>query len=214
MEHKNQTYLIDRQHLIVYRGGRATIWGTGLMTAEAVNAMKDADKKMCLDIRAVRGPLTRMVLMSNGFGCPAVYGDPAILMPLFFFPKVNKQRGKVLIIPHFSKADKYRASYGSVIDTLTCDWQWFITEIVSAEKVISSSLHGIILAESYGIPVVMLNDFPGSRFKYDDYYQSTGRTSYPLADTVEEAMEMTGDINHNLLEMQRNLLATFPKDIF
>lgn len=184
------------------------------MSATAIEAMKNADKKMSLDIRAVRGPLTASVLSNNGFDCPKVYGDPAILMPLFYQPNINKQPGKVLIIPHFSKVDKYSQEFENVIDTRTNKWEWFIDEIVSAEKVISSSLHGIILAESYGIPTVMLNDYPGDRFKYDDYYQSTGRKTFPLADTIEDAMIMQGDINHNIQAMQKSLLETFPHDIF
>ena len=40
-----------------------------------------------------------------------------------------------------------------------------------AKLVISSSLHGIILAETYGIPAILLMDkVTNNMFKYNDYY--------------------------------------------
>lgn len=195
-------------------GGKTSVWGTGLMNEECATALTDKNKKVRLDIRAVRGPLTRKALLKNGISCPDVYGDPAILMPLFYKPRHKKEGKKVVIIPHHSKLEKYRNAYEHVLDTYTSDWQGFIDEIACAKLVISSSLHGIILAESYGVPCVMLNDIPDSPFKYLDYYRSTGRDTFPIASTIEEAMKMDGDINHRLHEMQQNLLAAFPKDIF
>lgn len=47
-------------------------------------------KKNVLDIRSVRGPVTRNILMDLGYDVPSVYGDPAILLPLFYNPIVEK----------------------------------------------------------------------------------------------------------------------------
>lgn len=194
--------------------GKTTVWGTGLMNSECVLALKHPLKHVLLDLRAVRGPITRKRLVESGFNCPEIYGDPAILLPLYYNPKIEKEDGKVIIIPHHSRFEKYSMMYKNVLDTYTNDWQSFVNEIKSAQKVISSSLHGIILAESYGIPCVWLNDIPDSSFKYEDYYQSTGRTSYPIAESVEKGMEMKGEINDNLLKMQQDLLSSFPYDLF
>lgn len=168
-------------------GGKTTVWGTGLLDSIAVSAILNPAKKVELDIRAVRGPLTRKALINGGVSCPEVYGDPAILMPLIYPAKRQVTLGKVLIIPHESRFLKYASKYPNVLNTYTQDYKGFIDEILSAEKVVSSSLHGIILAESYGVPSIFLNDYPGSIFKYDDYYLSTGRNEYPIANTIEEA---------------------------
>lgn len=194
-------------------GGKTTVWGTGLMSSESVSALLNPLKKVKLDIRAVRGPKTRAVLLKNGIACPEIYGDPAILMPLIYHPIVDKIIGKILIIPHNSLLHKYSKNYSNVVDTYTSDYKWFIREILSSEKVISSSLHGLILAESYGVPAVFLNDYPGSRFKYDDYYESTGRHSFPIADSIEEALSMSGQTNKRIDIMQHELLNAFPIDI-
>lgn len=192
--------------------GETTVWGTGLMNDECISAL--SKKNAILDVRAVRGPLTRNKLISAGYICPKVYGDPAILLPRFYNPKVKKIKGKVVIIPHHSKFDKYFHQYDNVLDTYTNDWRKFILEIKSAEKVISSSLHGIILAESYGIPCVWLNDIPDSPFKYEDYYQSTGRFVYPLANDINDALIMSGEINPYVNNMQNGLMESFPYDLF
>ena len=64
------------------------VYGSGFLFRWAMPQF--ARKKLKLDIRAVRGPLTRNVLMELGYKLPEVYGDPAILLPLFFTPPFQK----------------------------------------------------------------------------------------------------------------------------
>ena len=58
------------------------IWGTGAI--EGIKKIGFQPQKIC----AVRGKLTREYLISQGIDCPAVYGDPALLMPLVYNPRV------------------------------------------------------------------------------------------------------------------------------
>lgn len=192
--------------------GKTTVWGTGLMNEWCVSVLPQKDAN--LDIRAVRGPKTRDCLMGVGYNCPTVYGDPAILLPRFYNPIINREKGKIVIIPHHSRYEKYAKRFDHVLDTYTNDWQRFVCEIKSAEKVISSSLHGIIISEAYGIPCVWLNDIPDSSFKYEDYYKSTGRSSFPKVNRIEDAMFMQGEVNPRINEMQKVLMDSFPFDLF
>ncbi|WKK72506.1 hypothetical protein Q0F99_06060 [Rathayibacter oskolensis] len=57
------------------------VWGTGVNGKVAL-ALHDFTR---LDVRAVRGPRTREWLRENkGIEAPAIYGDPALLLPTLF----------------------------------------------------------------------------------------------------------------------------------
>ena len=51
-------------------------------------------------IHAVRGPLTKAKLDSEGIACPEVFGDLALLMPEIYDPSFKKKY-KVGILPHY-----------------------------------------------------------------------------------------------------------------
>lgn len=136
-----------------------------------------------------------------GNKCPEVYGDPAVLMPLFYHPDPIPKTREYILIPHYSKFEKYQNDL-NVISTFTKDYREFIDFMLEAKLVISSSLHGVILAEAYGIPAIMLHDTPCADItKYRDWYASTGRREFPIADSVEQALELGGTaIDHNCIE--------------
>ena len=96
----------------------------------------------------------------------------------------------------------------------TADYKDFIQKLLSCEKIISSSLHGIILAESYGIPAVLLKpkvDF----LKYDDWYYSTQRYEYPVASSIQEGMDTEPlALPTNLDELRKGQEKTFPYDLY
>lgn len=69
----------------------ASIWGSGIFLQKKIDRLLQKLSRRKLDIRAVRGPLTKKVLEEYGFKCPDVFGDPAILMPLIYNPNVKKQ---------------------------------------------------------------------------------------------------------------------------
>lgn len=134
---------------------------------------------------AVRGKLSRKILQRHGGKVPAVYGDPAILLPLMYKPDVKKTH-KVGIIPHFvdkrevtkEKALELAGTEDYKLIDIFLPWEQFVDEVLTCEKVISSSLHGIVIAEAYGIPaawVVLSNRVIGDGFKFRDYLTGTGR---------------------------------------
>ncbi len=165
--------MIDNQNTIV--------WGSGLLTEDALPPV--APKK----IAAVRGPLTRQVLLQKGFDCPEVYGDPALLLPYYYKPKNEKKKYRLGIVPHyidFNKAelDKFRMDDSILIIKMFGYKRWtdVIDEIYNCEFVVSSSLHGLIVAESYNVPNLWVEikepiaDDSLKRFKFHDYFQSVG----------------------------------------
>lgn len=168
----------------------ATIWGSGFgydkppkWYSFAYNWLHRNYHKT--DIRAVRGPETRRILTQMGIVCPEVYGDPAVLMPLFYQPNPCPKTREYVLIPHYSKFEKYRHD-PNAISTWVRDYKKFIDSLLEAKLVISSSLHGIILAEAYGIPAIMLCDTPSADItKYKDWYYSTDREEVPIANSIQ-----------------------------
>lgn len=58
------------------------------------------------------------------------------------------------------------------------DWKYVIDKIVNSKFVISESLHGLIVAEAYGIPAVWVEFVEHNvewKFKYLDFYESIGK---------------------------------------
>ena len=195
----------------------ATIWGSGIYPPQSrAEAFCQKLSHRKLDIRAVRGPLTKKVLEDYGHHCPAVFGDPAILMPLIYNPNIEKKR-HALVIPQFIKEKEFRDNHPDIhmVSMNTRDYKYVIDEIVASEIVITSSLHGIILAETYGIPAVFFRGLPKYKdFKYYDWYQSTGRFDIPFSDTYEEALEITPPPVPDLTGLVKGLLDSFPYDLW
>lgn len=202
----------------------AVIWGTGLIGSQFLQPKQRFYNILFhhlmhrIDVRAVRGPNTRKALRYIGVKCPEVYGDPALLLPRFF-PVEAQARREYNIIPHHSNYEEFRDD-PHFVDIVTEDWQHTVREICSAKLNISGSLHGIILSEAYGIPAVFLS-IPNPKtqkqptlFKYNDYYQSTGRDSFPIATSVEEALRMSPPPLPDISSIQERLAAAFPYDLW
>ena len=169
---------------------RAQVWGSGFIWPEG--KLDEAPAA----VHAVRGPQTRAKLLAMGIDCPEVYGDPALLFPYFYDPMVEKKY-EVGIIPHFSDKDtawikRQRANADPKVRIIDVEGgiEEFVREVKSCELIVSSSLHGLICADAYGVPNVWvkLSDILwGGSFKFCDYHESVGRETpaviTPDADT-------------------------------
>ena len=152
------------------------VWGAGTprMTDEL---HPDAD------YRAVRGPLTRELVLKSRGVCAEVYGDPAWFMPRIYSPAVPKDSALGLI-RHISHADRPIKTHGvkeiSVERVGDEEIEAFVRELVSCERIISTSLHGVILAHAYGLPAEWAafldsgKQIAGDGTKFQDYFRSVG----------------------------------------
>lgn len=193
------------------------VWGSG------INGHIPAAKHRfaALDVRAIRGPLTRKFLMEQkGIDAPEVFGDPALLTPLLLPRSLLVSEELVaskdfVVIPHFSESlDRYAKVRDKIVSPI-CRPAEFIRQILQAKLVISSSLHGVILAEAYGIPSVFLNwGNVEPAFKYDDYYLGTGRSQYHFGHDIEECLALGGNANFDLATIQQGLVGAFPYDLW
>lgn len=166
-----------------------TVWGTGCIRNKELRLPN-------VKFLAVRGKLTRGLI--KGSIVPEVYGDPALLLPLIYNPKIEKKY-KVGIIPHYVDKDLVK---GEKIISVALNWKEFVNEVLSCEQIISSSLHGIIIAEAYGIPAtwaVYSDKLTGGQFKFQDYFSGTGRKEQKPF-TLLPAIENIKNIQDNLLK--------------
>lgn len=183
------------------------IWGTGRNGKIPVESHRFSQ----LDVRAVRGPLTRKFLLSKGIACPEVYGDPALLMPLLFPELQPEPEQDYIIIPHINEMGTVKNHPNIVLPIEDC--MKVVKKILQAKLVISSSLHGIIVAEAFGIPARLLRMTDKENiFKYQDYYYATGRPHFNIATSIEQALQMGGEPAPKI-DLQK-LLNAFPYDKF
>lgn len=171
--------ILSHHHLTV----NASVWGSGIISANATFPKP-------VKIYAVRGPLTRARCLKQGYDCPAVYGDPALLLPSVFQPTA-KEKYRLGVVYHYKDAKRFhdRVPQPGVkfIDLRMRDgddraFERIINEICSCELICSSSLHGLIVAHAYQIPAVwvkLLQPIGNDPTKFLDYYQSVGVMDAP-----------------------------------
>jgi pyruvyltransferase len=180
--------------ILTFARDHDVIWGSGI-NGKWTGLNNYKFKK--LDVRAVRGPLTREFLMTNfAIEVPEIYGDPALLLPLLFpeFKKSSKPRYEYLIIPHYSEEKLFPKHLFPQVVYPSEPWDVVIEKILDSKLVISSSLHGIIVAEAFGIPARMVRITENEAlFKYQDYFLGTNRPAARIAYSIEQAIKMGGE---------------------
>lgn len=211
-----------------------TVWGSGILKTKGDNRLEMYKKiyHKKIDFRAVRGPFTRKIVLKYGYTCPEIYGDPAVLMPLIYCPNIEDKQYDISVILHhrteianesFSDEGNYmlridpqlvEKHHLHFIDPKTDNYKYFIDEIVKSKMIISSSLHGIILAESYGIPCVFLNwGMDDQPTKFYDWYSSTGR-ELTCCRSLAQAIECCPPDLPDVSVLQKNLMDSFPYDLW
>ena len=145
------------------------VWGAGSIRGESIEPPSE------VKFLAVRGPLTRDLIRGD---VPAVYGDPVLLLPRFH-TLTMAERHAVGVIPHYVDRPFVDISDPEILLIDVRErWEKVVADILSCELILSSSLHGLIVAEAYGIPAAWIkvtDRVVGGNFKFDDYYLSTGR---------------------------------------
>jgi hypothetical protein len=133
---------------------------------------------------AVRGPLTRQLVVSNGGSCPEIFGDPAWFLPRIYRPRPAQTRHELGLILHHSNMGDLRVGEGVKAISVLCEGyqgiEAFIDQVNSCERVMTTSLHGLIVCHAYGIPALwceVVKDaagVPGDGTKFRDYLLSVG----------------------------------------
>lgn len=225
---KQNRFRFNKKHFLLvgsilhHATKHSIVWGSGII--DRAHAVSNAN------FLAVRGPETRKYLLESGYNCPAVYGDPALLLPRLYKPNVKKKY-KIGVIPHYKDLQRATKLFKDipqvkVINLLTLDVEKTTCEILSCETTLSSSLHGIIVSHAYDIPSVQVEfskEIFGDGIKYRDYYASVGM-DYSKPEMLEEIEDLKQldkliDKSANLPEagkiylLQKGLLENCPFEV-
>lgn len=195
-------------------GNEIEVWGSGFIKEGGKNENTN------LKFRAVRGGLSQ-----NRVDGSPVLGDPGLLMPLVVKPAPSR-RFKYGILPHY--ADRENPLVNQLLISLPNST--FIDvyskpnrvakEISSCEIILSSSLHGLILADAYQVMSLRLDisrKVIGRGYKFNDYATSVAR-SIPTITTADMRGFGAGQIERvaNKAEsavvgpLQKRLIDSFP----
>lgn len=161
---------------------RVHVWGAGC--GEELELLSSKHYYHCL-----RGPLTSRQV--EGGGC-SVYGDPGLLADQL----VNRSKEKkyeVGIIAHYFDKDnpslrKLTGQFASakIIDVFS-PVDVVLREISECSMVFSSSLHGLIVSDSYGVPNQWVQfDRRVEPYKFKEYFFSQEISMDPVVDDFDK----------------------------
>ena len=194
------------------------VWGTGIVDEEGI--IRGGKFK------AVRGSKTFDRLKSLGYKVPNVVGDPALLLPLIYKNTIYKKY-KYGIVCHYVDFEDVKLIHNNnrdilLINLLTENIEQVIDAILQCEKIISTSLHGLIVANAYNIEAKwwkFSDKLSGSNIKFYDYFESLGVKNIEFFEskTIDtELLSTTGFYlpqKDRISEVQKGLLNSFPYKI-
>ncbi|WP_137222133.1 polysaccharide pyruvyl transferase family protein [Shewanella sp. MEBiC00475] len=172
----NKDHVLGIGSIIARSKTNSHVWGAGFISEKQV--MKVNPK----NIYIVRGPLTAAKLHLEN----VEFGDPGLCIRRYYLPKNVKKKYKLGIVPHhIDKNNKHVKRLANVqgvkIIDIQDDIEPFIDDLLTCEYILSSSLHGLIAADSYSIPNCHLkfsDGLIGGDFKFRDYYLGIGVQQY------------------------------------
>ena len=164
------------------------IWSAGFLSTPS-NRMVSV-RKEC-EFASVRGLLSKAALEA-ALGKTlesCLVGDAGILASQLIGQQATKTT-RVGILPHRSEKDSpvvaalcSRIPQSAVIDIECDDPMVTLNSIASCECILSSSLHGLIFADSFRVPnkhILISNSLAGDGFKFKDYYSAFELYDCPL----------------------------------
>lgn len=194
-----QKTLLGIGSIISWGNQKTSVWGAGFMN-------KNDTYKGSNNIYLVRGKLTDNRLKELGHKVTPIYGDPALLLPLLYNNDIHKTN--ILgIVPHWREFDDFKRLFGEkyfIVDLRTRDVKKVIEEIRSCQYILSTSLHGIIVAHAYQIPALWIKrgDIETDGFKFHDYFSSVNIPYYNGFEQIEEIL-FNKDNWMNLFQVNR-----------
>ncbi|MBO5408580.1 MAG: polysaccharide pyruvyl transferase family protein [Clostridia bacterium] len=203
-----------------------TIWSSGFIRDDVAGKCLSRNLNVC----ALRGELSLKLLEKiSGQKFSPVLGDGGLLIAQLI-KELPEKKYPVGIFPHFADENRPEIALlqkkipGSVVISPLGDPLECARKIAECETVISSSLHGLIASDSFGIPnrqIVISSNIKGGLFKYNDYYSAYKTQARPLvcndvinnginADIIRADYRISVD---RVAEIKEQLIDSFPREM-
>ena len=161
------------------------VWGSGIRNID------QSDFKKAKKFHAVRGLFTRARILEMGWECPEVYGDPGLLLPDYYNPILEKKH-KLGVIPHIVDFEELNAHFKDMegvkmINLESNDIEGISRDVLECDHIVSTSLHGVITAVAYGVPVRWYkcsDKITGDDIKFYDFFSSLDSEVFNKFDRV------------------------------
>ena len=211
------------------------VWGSGFLQYPPFERPHLMRK---LKVFALRGLYTRKILEKFGLMFPnekVAYGDPGLLFSDLFETKSNPKYD-IGIIPHKYDVDRgwlaklngtfQRVGINVKVINVADDPNMVVSQISECNKIISSSLHGLIVADSIGIPNLhmVISTLGHSQLDYElkfrDYYSVYGEAMPAMVaveDILDNPIKHIRDIAYHkadgdkVAKVKEDLLKSFPQ---
>lgn len=150
------------------------------------------------------------------------------MLPLIYTPNITTAKQHVKLVPHYADYEDINSLYSNkveVINIQTLNVEEFVNQIVSSKYILSTSLHGLIIAHAYGVPALWIKKgyIHSSDFKFYDYFSSVNIKPYKAFINIDEILssednvtklfskyEQYSHINNSLRAIQMELLKVAP----
>ena len=204
---------------------RVYVWGTGFINYDDCQGRFF---KRGMEFLALRGELTRRnVERMTGRTLDIPTGDAGILADRLL-DTLPEKRYDLGVIPHIcdlkdpaaqALADRYE---NSILINVKDDPIEVGRQIAQCRAVLSSSLLGLIVADSFHVPnmhVVFDERLKGDGYKFDDYYSAYGlphiqrdlrQEAAPSLREIEDSWAVTAEMAE---EKKRQMLSCFPRQL-
>ncbi|MEY4695920.1 MAG: hypothetical protein RIT14_348 [Pseudomonadota bacterium] len=153
---------------------QSVVLGAGLISPDALPPPPGR-------IIALRGHLTRQAL---GLADDLPLGDPMVLVDRLLRADPDGSTGFIPHVTQLAQAQSLLPAGMRLIDVTVDPWQ-VVRQIAACRRILSQSLHGVIVADALGIPNLWIAPDPamkGGRFKFDDYFSTMDapKIAHPL----------------------------------
>ncbi len=166
------------------KNGSVHLWGTGIDGKRHPYhrhlTYYERPENTEFTIHALRGPFSARVFEKQGIPVTDAYGDPVMLLPKIMSPATEKTH-ELGIVVHISELRELKDGAAvrnelgryyipedlrdsvKIITTLTdanlTALEDRVREMTACKRILSTSLHGLVIAETYGIPCAYFRPF-------------------------------------------------------